>query len=130
LCEICSDAGRDRTTICVVEGPQDVLSLERAGGYRGLYHCLGGKISPLDGVGMEDLRVGELMHRLEAGVQEVVLALGSDVEGETTTLQLAGELKKLPIKISRLAQGISVGGGLENHDPVTLAHALALRRPF
>jgi len=131
LCEICADSSRDRSTICVVEGPIDVLNIERAGIYKGLYHCLGGKISPLNDVSFEDLTVEKLLSRASnAIVQEVIIALGSDVEGETTTLQLAEELKKLPLKLSRLAQGISVGTGLEHHDPATVAHAIALRRPL
>jgi len=129
LCEICCDPARDRTIICVVEGPYDVLTMERAGGYRGLYHCLGGKLSPLDGVSLDQLSLDLLMSRLSCGaVKEVVLAMGSDVEGETTTLQLVTYLKKTSVKISRLAQGISVGGRLDTHDAATLAHAVALRQ--
>ncbi len=129
LCAICSDSTRDSSILCVVETAQDVLTFERSGAYRGLYHCLGGKISPLDGISAEDLAIPQLLKRAnKENVREIILALGSDVEGETTTLLLQQELAPLGKKVSRLARGLAVGTGLESADPITLAHALNERK--
>jgi len=128
LCAICLDARRDRTAICVVEQPVDVLSLERTAEYRGLYHVLGGALSPLDGVEPEHLRIDELMRRIEHdGVQEVVLATNPNMTGEATAAYLAGRLRGR-VRVTRLASGLPVGGDLEYADEVTLGRALTGRR--
>ena len=128
LCAICLDARRDRTTICVVEQPVDVVSLERTAEYRGLYHVLGGALSPLDGVEPEHLRIDELMHRVQSdGVVEVVLATNPNATGEATASYLAGRLPDR-VRVTRLASGLPVGGDLEYADEVTLGRALAGRR--
>jgi len=126
LCDICRDTSRDSTTLCVVETANDVLPIERAGIYRGLYHCLGGKISPLDGIGPEHLRIGSLLERVESGVGEVIVALGNDVEGETTSIFLSGHLPT-HLRISRLAQGLPMGGSIEIADSLTLGKAMENR---
>ncbi len=129
ICDTCADPERDAATICVVEEPRDVVAIERTGEYRGLYHVLGGVISPVDGVGPEQLRVRELLDRIAAGeVEEVVVATNTTVEGETTALYLARMLKPLGIRVSRIASGLPVGGDLEYADEVTLGRALAARR--
>jgi len=128
LCAICLDARRDRTTICVVEQPVDLVSLERTAEYRGLYHVLGGSLSPLDGVEPEHLRIDELMHRVESdGVREVVLATNPNTTGEATASYLADRLRGR-VRVTRLASGLPVGGDLEYADEVTLGRALAGRR--
>ncbi|NJK93246.1 MAG: recombination protein RecR [Blastochloris sp.] len=127
-CEICRDNRRDSTQICVVEKAADVLSLEKSGSFRGLYHVLGGTLSPLDGIGPEQLNISPLLERCRSLVREVVLALGQDVKGETTSLYLAGELKSSGLRVSRLATGLSVGGSLDYADPQTLTHALQGRK--
>ncbi len=128
-CAACNDPERDGALICVVEQPTDVLPLERCGLYRGLYHCLGGKISPLDGVMPEDLAVARLLDRVKARPGcEVILALSSDVEGEATALYLAEELGKLPCRTSRIAQGMPSGTSLAHTDALTLTQALLGRR--
>jgi recombination protein RecR len=124
-CPICSNTKRDRTTVCVVEEPTDVLALERTNEFRGLYHVLGGALSPLDGIGPEDLRIKELLHRVsDAGVDEIILALNPNVEGEATTLYLSKLLKPLGMKITRIARGLPVGTDLEFADEATLTRAL------
>ena len=128
LCAICLDARRDRATICVVEQPVDLVSLERTAEYRGLYHVLGGALSPLDGVDPEHLRIDELMHRVERnGVSEVVLATNPNMTGEATAAYLADRLRGR-VRVTRLASGLPVGGDLEYADEVTLGRALAGRR--
>ena len=125
LCTACSDPARDASLFCVVEQATDVLPIERCGFYRGLYHCLGGKISPLDGVMPEALRLDSLLERVRAHAGcEVILAVGSDVEGEATALYLAEQLAPLPCRVSRLAQGMPAGAGLGQADAVTLMRAL------
>ena len=127
-CSICLDARRDRTTICVVEQPVDLISVERTAEYRGLYHVLGGSLSPLDGVEPEHLRIDELLHRVERnGVQEVVLATNPNMTGEATAAYLADRLRGR-VRVTRLASGLPVGGDLEYADEVTLGRALAGRR--
>ena len=124
-CPICSNTKRDRTTVCVVEEPTDVLALERTNEFRGLYHVLGGALSPLDGIGPEDLRIKELLHRVsDTGVDEIILALNPNVEGEATTLYLSKLLKPLGMKITRIARGLPVGTDLEFADEATLSRAL------
>jgi recombination protein RecR len=128
LCAICLDARRDRTTICVVEQPVDLVSLERTAEYHGLYHVLGGSLSPLDGVEPEHLRIDELLHRVESdGVREVVLATNPNTTGEATAAYLAARLRDR-VRVTRLASGLPVGGDLEYADEVTLGRALAGRR--
>lgn len=125
LCTACSDPARDTSLICVVEQATDVLPIERCGFFRGLYHCLGGRISPLDGVMPEDLSVAHLLERVRSHPNsEVILAVGSDVEGEATALYLAEQLSALPCRVSRLAQGMPAGAGLGQADAVTLMRAL------
>jgi len=129
-CAICRDESRDRTIVCVVEEPLDVLAIERTREYRGLYHVLHGAISPVDGIGPEELRVQELLARLrgDAGIVEVVLATNPNVEGEATAMYLERLIKPLGIRLTRLARGLPVGGDLEYADEVTLTRALEGRR--
>ena len=128
-CDVCSDASRDRTTICVVSEPRDVSAIERTGSYHGLYHVLGGVISPMDKIGPEQLHVKELLSRLASGeVQEVILATNPDVEGETTATYLSRIIRPLGVRVSRLASGLPVGGDLEYADEVTLGRAIEARR--
>jgi recombination protein RecR len=129
LCEYCRDSKRDAASICVVEEPRDVVAIERTGEFRGLYHVLQGAISPMDGIGPEQLRVRELIDRLGDGtVTEVVIATNPNVEGETTALYLARLIKPLGVKVTRIASGLPVGGDLEYADEVTLGRALEARR--
>jgi len=129
-CNICRDAKRDRSIICVVEEPKDVLALEKTNQYRGLYHVLGGVLSPLDGIGPDDLRTKELMSRLKEGVKEVIIATNPNVEGEATAIYLAKLIKPLGIKVTRIARGIPAGGELEYADATTLANAIEGRVEF
>jgi recombination protein RecR len=130
LCVICVDPRRDRSVVCVVEQPVDVVSLERTHEYRGLYHVLGGALSPLDGVDPADLRIGDLIRRVEAGgIEEVVLATNPTMTGEATAAYLADRLRDRA-RVTRLASGLPVGGDLEYADEVTLGRALAGRRPI
>jgi len=129
-CEFCRDERRDSTLLCVVETASDVLPLERTGVFGGRYHTLGGRISPLDHVGPEDLRIGELLARVEAErPREVILALGADVEGEATAHYIARVLREKDgqLQISRIAQGLPAGGGLEHADGLTISRALSGR---
>jgi recombination protein RecR len=128
LCSICSDARRDRSLICVVEDPSDLVALERTHEYRGVYHVLGGALSPIDGVDPEHLRIAELVARVEAGsVAEVLLATNPTMTGEATAAYLADRLRGVT-RVTRLASGLPVGGDLEYADEVTLGRALAGRR--
>ncbi len=128
-CPICADDRRDGTLLCVVERPLDILSLEKSGTFRGRYHSLGGKLSPLNGVGPEDLKLAELERRVPAeGVKEVILALSSDVEGDATCHYLGKRLTAFGVRISRIAQGLPAGSGLEFADELTLSRALEGRR--
>jgi len=123
-CVICSSPKRERNTICVVEEPNDVIALEKTNEFRGLYHVLGGCLSPLDGVGPEDLKVRELLARVNTDVSEVILAMNPNVEGEATTIYLTRLLKPLGVRVSRIARGLPVGGDLEFADEATLSRAL------
>ena len=124
-CPICSNSKRDRTVICVVEEPTDVLALERTNEFKGVYHVLGGALSPLDGVGPDNLRIKELLHRTsELKAEEIILALNSNVEGEATTLYLSKLLKPFGMKVTRIARGLPVGTDLEFADEATLSRAL------
>ncbi|MGH7313978.1 MAG: recombination mediator RecR [Candidatus Rokuibacteriota bacterium] len=128
-CRICADPSRDAHQVCVVEEPNDLLAMERTGEYRGHYHVLLGALSPLDGIGPEDLKVRELLARLDAGgTTEVILATNPNVEGEATALYLAKLLRPLGVRVTRIARGLPVGGDLEYADQVTLSKALEGRR--
>jgi recombination protein RecR len=129
LCRICEDGSREQTAICVVEEPADVIPIERTHEYRGLYHVLGGALSPIDGIDAEDLRISELVRRVEeGGVEEVVLATNPTTTGEATALHIA-DLLRGRVSVTRLASGLPVGADLEHADEVTLGQALAGRRP-
>ncbi len=123
-CSICADPGRDHASICVVEDPSDVMALEKTNEFHGVYHVLGGALSPLEGISPEQLRVKELLIRVKDGVKEVILALNPDVEGEATTIYLGGLLKPLGMRVTRIARGVPVGGDLEFADEATLVRAL------
>jgi recombination protein RecR len=129
LCAICRDARRDATLVCAVEEASDIGAIERAGEFRGVYHVLGGRLSPLDGVGPEDLTVQQLVDRVAAsGVREVILATNASLEGEATALYVQRQLASSRVTVSRIARGIPVGGDLEYADGVTIAQALSARR--
>ena len=129
LCRVCRDPGRDPTVICVVEEPKDQAAVEKAGVIKGRYHVLGGAISPLDGIGPDDLRVQELLDRVARDdVQEVILATNPNLEGNATAMYVAALLKPSGVKVTRLASGLPVGGDLEYADEVTLGRALTGRR--
>jgi len=128
-CSICSDSRRDSSLICLVERPVDIISIEKSGTFRGRYHVLGGKISPLNGVEPEDLRITDLEKRLASEpIKEIVIALGTDVEGDATSFYLAKRLAGKNVKITRIAHGLPAGSGLEFADELTLSHALEGRR--
>ena len=128
-CAMCIDPRRDKSLVCVVERPVDIISLEKSGTFRGQYHVLGGRISPLDGVEPEDLRIGELEKRLAQGqIKEVVIALATDVEGDATGYYLAKRLAREGLKVTRIAYGLPAGAGLEFADELTLSRALEGRR--
>jgi len=128
ICEICSDSSRATELLCVVEQPTDILPLEKTGVFRGRYHSLGGKISPLDHIGPEDLRIKELFDRIDREkISEIIFALPADVEGESTTNYIVDLLKEKPISLTRIARGIPAGGGLESADELTLSAALSGR---
>lgn len=130
LCPVCQDASRDKTTICVVEQVGDLLSVENSHQYRGLYHVLGGVISPMQGIAPSDLKIDMLLQKIEQSqVKEVILALGTSVEGETTHFYLTRRLQKYPqLKITTLARGIGFGDELEYADEITIAHAIHNRK--
>jgi recombination protein RecR len=131
VCPICSDHSRDAATICVVENVQDVLAVENTQQFHGLYHVLGGIISPMDGIGPADLEIESLVSRVAAGgVKEVILALSSTMEGDTTNFYISRKLADYPVKLSVIARGISVGDELEYTDEVTLGRSILNRTPF
>lgn len=128
-CLLCRDTRRDKSLLCVVEQPRDILSMERSHSYQGLYHVLHGAISPMDGIGPEQLNMASLLKRLEKGeIKEVIMATNPNVEGETTALYLARRIKPLGIRVTRIAHGVPVGGDLEYADEATLAQALYGRK--
>ena len=128
-CNFCRDPKRDATLICVVEEPGDIIAVERTQEFRGLYHVLGGHISPMDGIGPDDLRIRELLQRVGTGeVKEVILCTNPTVEGEATAIYLAGLIRPLDVRVTRIASGLPVGGDLEYADEVTLGRALEGRR--
>lgn len=128
-CDICRDARRDASVICAVEDPYDIGSIEKTGEYRGLYHVLGGSLSPLDGIEPEDLRIAELIERVkQEGTEEIVVATNPNTTGEATALYISEEVKELGVRVTALASGLPVGGDLEYADEVTLGRAFAGRR--
>jgi recombination protein RecR len=129
-CAVCSDERRDRSIICVVEEPLDVIAIERTRDYHGLYHVLHGTIAPVEGVGPDDLRIAELLARLNAGspVREIIIATNPNMEGEATAMYIARQLEGSRIRVTRLARGLPVGGDLEYADEITLSRALAGRQ--
>ena len=134
-CAICADRTRDARTICVVESVRDVMSIEATGQYRGVYHVLGGIISPIDGIGPSDIRIKELVDRIRTMEQmiskiEIILALSGDVEGETTSLYIYRQIEGLGVKVSTLARGLGFGDDLEYADSITLGRSLLARQPF
>ncbi len=129
LCVICADKRRDTAIICAVEEASDIGAIERAGEFRGMYHVLGGRLSPLDGVGPDDLNIPQLESRVAAGeVREVIIATNPSIEGEATALYVQRKLSNYPLTVSRIARGLPVGGDLEYADGVTIAQALSARR--
>lgn len=129
LCEVCASEKRDRSVLCVVEEPRDVVAIERSGGFTGLYHVLHGAIAPMDGIGPDQLKMRELVERVSSGeVREVIVATNPNVEGETTALYIARLLRPLGVRVTRIASGLPVGGDLEYADEVTLSRALEGRR--
>lgn len=131
ICPICSDGNRDHSIVCVVESVRDVLSIEATGQYNGVYHVLGGIISPIDGIGPSDLSISELLDRLKkGGIQEVILALSGDVEGETTSFYLFRQMEPFGVKVSAPARGLGFGDDLEYADPLTLGRSITNRQIF
>lgn len=124
ICEVCADENRNKNIICIVESVRDIIAFEKSGTYNGLYHVLGGKIDPLNGVTIEDLNVKALEQRIDDNVKEVILALNPDLEGETTNLYLTKMLKNRNLKISKIASGIPLGGNIEHTDMATLGRAI------
>ena len=131
ICEICESHKRDRSTVCVVEDTRDVMAIENTAQYQGVYHVLGGLISPMDGIGPSDLDIDNLIERVQAGeLKEVILALSATMEGDTTIFFLYKKLKDLPVQISTIARGIAFGGELEYVDEITLGRSIATRIPY
>jgi len=131
LCRICQDGKRNQEVVCVVSGPEDLMALERSGGYQGLYHVLHGVLSPLEGIGPQDLRLEELLSRLRGGkIQEVILATNPSVEGEATAQYLSQVIKPLGVRVTRIARGVPMGGDLQYIDQVTLTKSLENRSPI
>jgi len=131
VCEICSSGSRDRSIICVVESVQDVMAVENTRQYRGLYHVLGGIISPVDGIGPSDLTINSLEERVRAGVvQEVILALSTTMEGDTTNFYISKRLSGYDVRITTLARGVAIGDVLEYTDEITLGQSIVNRQPF
>ena len=131
VCEICESHKRDHSTVCVVEDTRDVMAIENTAQYQGVYHVLGGLISPMDGIGPSDLHIDNLIERVQAGeLKEVILALSATMEGDTTIFFLYKKLKDLPVQISTIARGIAFGGELEYVDEITLGRSIATRIPY
>jgi recombination protein RecR len=131
ICEICNHPGRDHTTVCVVEDIRDVIAIEQTGTYKGVYHVLGGLISPMDGVGPSDLHLGSLFERIEDGeVKELIFAIGATMEGDTTAFYMYQKLSNKPVKLSSIARGIHIGDALEYADEITLSRSIAQRIPY
>ncbi|MDM8515223.1 recombination mediator RecR [Desulfobacterales bacterium HSG16] len=131
ICQICSSPARDSACVCVVEQPAEMVAIEKSGGFSGLYHILQGVLSPMDGIGPDNIRIRELIQRVESkGVREVVLATGTGVEGEATASYIAGQLEKYPVKVSRIASGVPIGGDLKYVDQSTMKRAMECRYEF
>ena len=131
ICHICSDPARQATQLCVVEQPADMIAVEKSGAYRGVYHILGGVLSPMNGIGPDDIRLPQLYSRIrDENIQEVVIATGTNVEGEATAAYLAENLSALAVKVTRIASGVPMGGDLKYVDQVTLRRALETRHDF
>lgn len=131
LCTICTNPRRDRNLVCVVEGIKDVMAIENTGQFSGLYHVLGGVISPIEGIGPNDLEIDTLMRRVDRGeIREIIMAISPTIEGDTTIYYISKKLKDSPVKISTLARGISFGGELEYADELTLGRSIASRLPY
>lgn len=131
LCGICASHSRDKSTICIVEGIRDVMAIENTGHYRGLYHVLGGVISPIEGIGPSDLNVSSLLERASREVtKEIIMAVSPTIEGDTTIFYLSKQLKKFDVKISTIARGVSFGGELQYADEVTLGRSIAARTAY
>lgn len=131
ICPICASASRDHSTVCVVENVKDVMSIENTGQFRGVYHVLGGLISPIDGIGPDSLEIASLIERAASGeIKEIILALSSTMEGDTTNFYIFRRLGDLPVKLTQLARGMSVGNEIEYTDEVTLGRSLLNRVPF
>lgn len=130
LCNVCSTPSRNQAVICVVEDIRDIMALESTQQFRGVYHVLGGMISPMDGIGPGDLRIDELVNRVSAGAEEVILALNTTMEGDTTCFYIYRKIKDFPIKISTLARGVAIGDDLEYTDEITLGRSLMNRTPY
>ncbi len=131
VCEICSAHKRDKTMVCIVEDTRDVMAIENTNQYNGIYHVLGGLISPMDGVGPSDLNIERLVERVKTGqIDEVILALSATMEGDTTIFYIYKKLKDLPVKITTIARGIAFGGEIEYADEITLARSIATRIPY
>ena len=129
LCQICSDPSRETTVLCVVEQPADMVAIEKSGSYKGLYHILQGVLSPMDGVGPDDIRVEELINRIgKEAIKEIVLATSTTLEGEATASFIAKRLKTYPVQVTRIASGVPIGGDLKYVDQVTLRRAMENRR--
>jgi len=130
-CNICSNPSRDRSTLCVVEQPADMVAIEKSGSFKGLYHILQGVLSPMDGIGPDKIRIGELFARIEKeNIEEVVVATGTNVEGEATASFIADKLQRYPVKVTRIASGVPMGGDLKYVDQVTLKRAMETRHDF
>ncbi len=131
VCDICASTHRDHSLVCVVENPQDVMAIENTGQYHGIYHVLGGLISPVDGIGPDDLVTAPLEEKVRRGeVKELILALNTTMEGDTTNFYLFRKFKAFPVKITTLARGVSIGGELEYADEITLGRSITNRTPF
>jgi len=131
VCSICSDRSREKSVICVVESIRDIMAIENTNQYRGLFHILGGVISPIEGIGPSDLNINTLIDRIKAGeVKEIIMAISHTIDGETTIFYLSKQLAELPVKITTLARGIAFGGELEYADELTLGRSIAARLPY
>jgi len=131
VCSICSDRSREKSVICVVESIRDIMAIENTNQYRGLFHILGGVISPIEGIGPSDLNINTLIDRIKAGeVKEIIMAISPTIDGETTIFYLSKQLAELPVKITTLARGIAFGGELEYADELTLGRSIAARLPY
>lgn len=130
LCAVCAHPARDEQTICVVEDVRDFLAIENTGAYHGVYHVLGGKISPMDGIGPQDLHIADLVEKAAAGIDEIIFALSSTLEGDTTIFYIFKQIKHLPVRVTVLARGVGIGDELEYTDALTLGKSLSNRLPY